>query len=169
LVVSATDRAADGPNPAVLIRAVAQGSGPGVQGGTLNPILMRETYTTWPSAHVAKTLYQRAGLGPADIDVAQFYDCFTITVLVQLEDYGFCAKGEGGPYAASGAIGIDGALPINTGGGHLSEGYIHGMNHIVEGVRQIRGTSTSQVARAETCLVTAGSPPSTSALVLRAA
>jgi acetyl-CoA acetyltransferase len=169
VVVSAAERAADGPNPGVLIRAVAQGSGADVQGGTINPILMRETYTTWPSAHVARTLYQRAGLGPADIDVAQIYDCFTITTLIQLEDYGFCAKGEGGPFVASGAIGIDGSLPINTGGGHLSEGYIHGMNHIVEGVRQMRGTSTSQVPGAETCLVTAGSPPASSALILRRA
>ena len=70
--------------------------------------------------------------------MAQFYDCFTITVLLQLEDYGFCAKGEGGPFAASGALDKGGRLPINTSGGHLSEGYIHGMNHIVEGVRQIR-------------------------------
>ena len=86
------------------------------------------------------------GSGPADIDVAQLYDCFTITVLLQLEDFGFCAKGEGGAFVSSGAIELGGSLPINTGGGHLSEGYIHGMNHIVEGVRQIRGTSTGQVA-----------------------
>ena len=153
----------------MLIRAVTQGSGPGVQGGTINPILIRETYTTWPSAHVARMLYERAGLGPADVDVAQIYDCFTITTLIQLEDYGFCQKGEGGPFAASGAIGIDGSLPIDTGGGHLSEGYIHGMNHVVEGVRQLRGTSSAQVADAETCLVTAGSPPASSAKILRSA
>jgi len=169
VVVSSAERAADSPHPGVLIRAVAQGSGPGVQGGTINPILMRETYTTWPSAHVASTLYRRAGLGPADIDVAQIYDCFTITTLIQLEDYGFCDKGEGGAFAAGGAIGLDGVLPINTGGGHLSEGYIHGMNHVVEGVRQMRGTSTSQVNGAETCLVTGGSPPASSALILRRA
>jgi acetyl-CoA acetyltransferase len=169
MVVTSAERAVDGPNPPVLIRAVAQGSGPNVQGGMVMPILMRDDYLTFPSAHVASTLYERAGLGPTDIDVAQIYDCFTITVLVQLEDYGFCAKGEGGPFAASGAIGIGGSLPINTGGGHLSEGYIHGMNHIVEGVRQMRGTSTSQVADAETCLVTGGVPPASSALILRRA
>jgi len=87
-------------------------------------------------------------------------------VLIQLEDYGFCAKGEGGPFAASGAIGLDGALPINTAGGNLSEAYIHGMNHVVEGVRQLRGESTSPVPGAEVCLVTSGPPPSTSAMVL---
>jgi acetyl-CoA acetyltransferase len=130
---------------------------------------MRNTFTTFPSAQVAKTLYQRAGMGADEVDVAQVYDCFTITVLVQLEDYGFCAKGEGGPFVQSGAIGMEGSVPINTGGGHLSEGYIHGMNHIVEGVRQMRGASTSQVAGAETCLVTGGSPPASSALILRRA
>ena len=127
------------------------------------------SYTTWPSAHVARTLYERAGLGPADIDVAQIYDCFTITVLLQLEDWGFCKKGEGGQFVASGDIDLGGSVPINTGGGHMSEGYIHGMNHIVEGVRQIRGTSTNQVAGAEVCLVTSTPLPPGSALILRAA
>jgi acetyl-CoA acetyltransferase len=130
------------------------------------PALLRDSVTTQPSAHVASKLYQRAGMGPEDIDVAQFYDCFTITLLLQLEDYGFCKKGEGGPFAASGALGLGGTIPINTSGGHLSEGYIHGMNHIVEGVRQLRGTSTSQVSGAETCLVTSGIPVATSAMIL---
>src|SRR6202167_5820355 len=143
LVVTTTERAADSPAGPVLIRAVAQGMGPGIQAGRMNTTLMRETYTTWPSAYAAKTLYE----------------CFTITVLIQLEDYGFCKKGEGGPFAESGALGLGGSLPINTGGGHLSEGYIHGLNHVVEGVRQIRGSSTSQVPNAEVCLVTGASPP----------
>jgi acetyl-CoA acetyltransferase len=128
--------------------------------------IFRRDLTTQPSANVARTLYNRAGLGPADIDVAQLYDCFTVTALIQLEDYGFCAKGDGGRFAASGAIELDGSLPINTAGGNLSEGYIHGLNHIVEGVRQIRGTSTSQVGNAETCLVTSGLPPASSAMIL---
>jgi acetyl-CoA acetyltransferase len=130
---------------------------------------MRESITTLPAKVVAATLYRRAGLGPADIDVAQLYDCFSITVLMQLEDYGFCPKGEGGPFAASGAIDLGGTIPINTGGGHMSEGYIHGMNHIVEGVRQVRGESTSQVPGAEVCLVTSTPLPPGSALILRAA
>jgi acetyl-CoA acetyltransferase len=130
---------------------------------------MRESITELPARSVADTLYRRAGLGPGDIDVAQIYDCFTITVLLQLEDWGFCEKGEGGPFVASGEIDLTGALPINTGGGHLSEGYIHGMNHIVEGVRQIRGESTNQVPGAEVCLVTSTPLPPGSALILRAA
>ena len=88
-------------------------------------------------------------------------------MLLQLEDFGFCAKGEGGAFVSSGEIELGGSLPINTGGGHLSEGYIHGMNHIVEGVRQIRGDSTSQVSGAETCLVTCAPLPPGSALILR--
>ena len=127
---------------------------------------MRESFTTWPCRWIAEDLWRRAGLGPGDVDVAQLYDCFTVTVLVQLEDYGFCAKGEGGPFAASGAIGLTGDVPINTAGGNLSEGYIHGMNHVVEAVRQLRGESTSPVPGAEVCLVTSGPPPATSAMVL---
>ena len=167
VVVTSTERARDLAQPPVLIRAVAQGSLPDPQPGIQFPVLMRGSLTTLPARPTAETLYRRAGLGPADIDVAQLYDCFTITVLLQLEDYGFCPKGEGGAYAASGEIDIGGRTPINTGGGHLSEGYIHGMNHIVEGVRQMRGTSTSQVPGAETCLVTSTPLPPGSALVLR--
>jgi acetyl-CoA acetyltransferase len=140
-----------------------------MQGGLASPVLMRPDPMLLPSTQVAAKLYERSGMGPEDIDVAQFYDCFTITVLVQLEDYGFCQPGEGGPFAASGAIGKGGSLPINTSGGNLSDGYIHGMSHIVEGVLQMRGESTSQVPDAETCLVTSGLPIITGAMILRKA
>lgn len=166
VIVTSTERARDLRRPPVLIRAVAQASIPDPQPGVQFPVLMRESITSLPAQAVARTLYRRAGLGPEDIDVAQLYDCFTITVLMQLEDWGFCKKGEGGPFAASGALDLGGSLPINTGGGHLSEGYIHGMNHILEGVRQIRGESTSQVPDAEHCLVTATPLPPGSALIL---
>jgi acetyl-CoA acetyltransferase len=166
VVVTSAERARDCPQPCATIRAVAQGGLPAMQGGLVFPALMRPELTTQPSATVAEALYRRAGLGPSDIDVAQIYDCFTITVLLQLEDYGFCPKGDGGPFAAGGAIGLEGSVPINTAGGNLSEGYIHGLNHIVEGVRQIRGASTNQVAGSEVCLVTSGIPTATSALIL---
>jgi acetyl-CoA acetyltransferase len=167
VVVTSTERARDMAKPPALIRAVAQGSVANPQPGIQFPIVLREDFTTLPAKPTAETLYRRAGLGPNDIDVAQFYDCFTITVLLQLEDYGFCAKGEGGSFVSSGEIDLGGRLPINTGGGHLSEGYIHGMNHVVEGVRQIRGDSTSQVPGAEVCLVTSTPLPPGSALILR--
>lgn len=167
VIVTSTERARDLPQAPALIRAVAQGIPSDPQGGITYPSLMRESLTSLPSASVARTLYQRAGVGPDDIDTAQFYDCFTPTVIFQLEDYGFCAKGEGGPFAASGAIDRGGSLPVNTSGGNMSDGYIHGLNHVVEGVRQIRGTSTGQVPDAETCLVTSGLPLPSSALILR--
>ena len=167
VVVTSAERAADAPHGAALIRAVAQGSLPRPQPGIQFPVLMRDSITTLPAQPTAGTLYRRAGLGPEDIDVAQLYDCFTITVLMQLEDFGFCKKGEGGSFARAGEIDMGGRVPINTGGGHLSEGYIHGMNHVVEGVRQIRGTSSSQVPGAEVCLVTSTPLPPGSALILR--
>jgi acetyl-CoA acetyltransferase len=80
-----------------------------------------------------------AGVTPADVDVAQLYDCFTYTVIIQLEDYGFCPKGEGGPFAASGALGPGGSLSLNTGGGELSGYYMWGMTPLSEGVIQARG------------------------------
>src|SRR5207248_606560 len=168
VVVTSAERAKDLRRPQVLIRAVAQGSLPSPQPGIQFPVLMRDSITTLPAKPTADRLYRRAGMGPEDIDVAQLYDCFTITVLLQLEDFGFCSKGEGGAFVSSGEIDLDGRIPINTGGGHLSEGYIHGMNHVLEGVRQIRGESTSQVPGAEVCLVTSTPLPPGSALILRA-
>jgi acetyl-CoA acetyltransferase len=167
VVVTSTERARDLARPPVLISAVAQGGSRDMQGGISSPILMRPDPMELPSRRVAETLYRRAGIGPSDIDVAQFYDCFTITVLVQFEDYGFCDQGEGGAFAESGAIRKGGSLPINTSGGNLSDGYIHGMSHIVEGARQMRDESTSQVPGAETCLVTSGLPISSGAMILR--
>jgi acetyl-CoA acetyltransferase len=114
-------------------------------------------YTTAGHAHLARRLYAMAGIGPADVDVALLYDHFSGMVILQLEDYGFCERGEGGAFVENGGIRWpDGRLPVNTHGGNLSEVYLLGMTHIIEGVRQLRGTSTSQVADAEIALVTAG-------------
>lgn len=99
--------------------------------------------------------YAMAGITPREIDTAQIYDCFTYMVLTQLEDYGFCSKGEGGPFAASGALRLGGSLPCNTSGGQLSEGHVEGMLQVVEGVRQLRHAygPDRQVANAEWALV----------------
>lgn len=167
VIVTSSERAKDLRQPPVTIRAVTQATTPSPQPGTMYPVLARPNITELPATAAAEVLYARAGMGPGDIDVAQFYDCFSITVLLQIEDWGFCAKGEGGAFVSSGAIDLGGSLPINTGGGHLSEGYMHGLNHVVEGVRQMRGTSTGQVPGAETCLVTATPLPPGSALILR--
>jgi len=87
--------------------------------------------------------------------VLELYDAFTPLVLLQLEDYGFCKKGEAGPLVASGATGFGGRLPVNTHGGHLSEGYVHGLNHAAEAVSQLRGDAGErQVAGAEVALST---------------
>lgn len=167
VIVSAAERTRDAARPTVLIRAVAQGDESIPRHGGMWGHLLTGPLTNASTA-LADRLYQLAGMSPDDIDVAQLYDCFTITVLMQLEDYGFCKRGEGGPFAASGALGLDGELPINTSGGNLAEGYIHGLSHIVEGVRQLRGDSTASVPNAETCLVTSGMPgPGSSALILR--
>jgi acetyl-CoA acetyltransferase len=92
------------------------------------------------AAIAAKTLYAQAGVGPEEIDICELYDCYTYTTLVTLEDYGFCKKGEGGPFAASGALGPGGSLPTNTGGGELSAFYMWGMTPLSEGVIQARGS-----------------------------
>jgi acetyl-CoA acetyltransferase len=163
LVVTTPERARDLRRPPVWISAAAWGTG---QTLYADPIA-----TQTAAARMAPRLFEMAGVGPADIDVAELYDCFTYSVVVQLEDYGFCAKGDGGPFAASGALARGGALPVNTHGGFLSEGYVHGLNHVCEAVSQLRGEAGSrQVEGAEVALST--SQPgyisgNTSALILR--
>lgn len=118
--------------------------------------------------YFAERLFAAAGVKPKDVDVAGLYDAFTPLVIMQLEDYGFCKRGEGGPFAESGAIqGPNGAIPVNTSGGSLSEVYLHGMNLIIEVVRQLRGESTCQVKNAEIGLATGAPITPTSAVILR--
>ncbi|HSV80230.1 MAG TPA: lipid-transfer protein [Ramlibacter sp.] len=167
VIVTSAPRARDCRKPAVLIRAVAGGAPPDPRPGMMFPVLTRDDITDIGGRAAAESLWRRAGVGPADIDVAHVYDCFTISVILQLEAFGFCQRGEGGPFAASGAIGRHGSLPINTAGGHMSEGYVHGMNHIVEAVRQLRGEAAMQIPGAELSLVTGGPLPLGSSIVLR--
>lgn len=122
-------------------------------GQTSWEVAQRPSLTSTGAKVSAATAFAMAGLRPADIDVAQLYDCFTITVLMQLEDYGFCAAGDGGKFVEGGAIEIGGVLPVNTSGGLLSETGMPGMQLIIEAVRQVRGTATSQVAGARTAIV----------------
>jgi acetyl-CoA acetyltransferase len=157
-VVTSRERARDLDAKPVDILAAAHGSGPGWGSGPLGSQNMPlEDYDSTNNRRIAKELFAAAGLTPADIDVAEIYDHFSGMVLLALEDFGFCGRGESGDFVMNEGIRWDtGRLPLNTSGGHLSEAYVHGMNHLLEGVRQLRGESTAQVVDAKTCLVTAG-------------
>jgi acetyl-CoA acetyltransferase len=158
VVVTTRNRARDLRTRSVDVLAVAHGSGPGWGTGPLGSHNMPDDdYASTNSRRLAKELFAAAGLSPSDIDVAQIYDHFSGLVLMALEDYGFCGRGESGEFISGGRIRWPhGELPLNTSGGQLSEAYVHGMNLLIEGVRQLRGESTSQVQGARTCLVTGG-------------
>lgn len=115
----------------------------------------------------AAALWARSDFKAKDVKVAQIYDAFSPEVLFSLEAYGFCARGESGPFTDDGAIELGGRLPINTSGGGLSEVYLHGFNLILEGVRQIRGTSTAQVPQADCSFISSSDGVPTSAILLR--
>ncbi|MCX5998379.1 MAG: acetyl-CoA acetyltransferase [Chloroflexi bacterium] len=124
---------------------------------------LTENYTKF----LLPKLYKEAEVKPEDVDVAEIYDCFTYTVLMALEGLGFCPKGEGGPFAASGATKLHGTIPVNTNGGMLSEAYIHGVNTIAEGVMQLRGEcGQRQVPDAEVAAITSGATTIGSACIL---
>lgn len=165
VLVSSVEQARDSRHTPVVIHGAAAGLGP-TPSHNWEMHLFKDDPTVSPAHYVAPKVFGMAGVKPADIDVAQIYDCSTVNVLLQLEDYGFCAKGEGGAFVENGNVELGGSLPITTSGGMLSEASIHGFNHVVEGVKQIRGTSTSQVSDAELCLVTSSVPTPTSAVIL---
>jgi len=123
------------------------------QGQTSWDVALRPDLTTTAAKVSAQTAFAMAGLQPKDIDVAQVYDCFTIAALMTLEDYGFCAKGQGGHWVQGGRIEVGGELPINTSGGLLSETGMPGLQLVIEGVRQMRGESVNQVKGAAKCIV----------------
>ncbi|MEZ0065177.1 acetyl-CoA acetyltransferase [Streptacidiphilus sp. MAP12-20] len=164
-VVVSAERARDCRRKPVYLHSVAQGL-PSQHHGMVN--YWNDDPLTGPSWAAARQLWKTADFGPEDVDVAQIYDAFTPLIPLSLEGYGFCGRGEGAAFTEGGALELGGRLPVNTGGGGLSEGYVHGFNLINEGVKQLRGASTAQVPDAATCLVTAGEGVPTSALLLRA-
>ncbi len=150
LVVSSAERARDMRQPRVQVLGIGEG-----HPDSPSSITQRPDLTRLGIAKVAPRVFGMAGVGHADIDVAEIYDCFTYIVLCQLEDMGFCQKGEGGPFVEGGRLKLGGALPTNTHGGLLSQAHMLGMNHVVELVRQLRGQGgRAQVAGAEVGLCT---------------
>jgi len=144
VIVTSAERARDLKPPPVYIRGMGQGHPGGDPAETLAS-----------GAPIAKDIaFKMAGVTLADIDVVELYDCYTFTVLVCLEDYGFCTKGEGGPFVADGKTAPGGSLPVNTGGGQLSSFYMWGMTPVSEAVIQLRGTGGKrQVPGAQVALV----------------
>ncbi|MFD6285187.1 lipid-transfer protein [Streptomyces sp. NPDC060205] len=158
LVVTSVERARDLPRPPAVIVAAAQGAGRAQEQMTS---FYRDDLTGLPEMSVvARQLWRTSGLTPAEIDVGILYDHFTPFVLTQLEEFGFCKPGEAADFVA------EERLPLNTHGGQLGEAYLHGMNGVAEGVRQLRGSAVNQIPGARRVLVTAGTGVPTSGLIL---
>jgi len=164
LLVTTLERARDLAQPPAVIAAAAQGSAEDQQ---MMKSYYRKEITSIPEMGLcARQIWEDTGLSARDIQTAVFYDHFTPLVLPQLEEFGFCPRGEAKDFIRDGRIELGGELPINPNGGQLGEAYIHGMNGIAEGVRQVRGSAVNQVPKVENVLVTAGTAVPTSALVL---
>jgi acetyl-CoA acetyltransferase len=164
IVVTSAERAQDLRHEGVTIEAAAQGSSWDQESMTS---YYRDEFNGLPEMGlVGRQLWKQSGLAPGDVQTAILYDHFTPFVLVQLEELGFCPRGEAKDFISDGNIEIGGGLPINTHGGQLGEAYIHGMNGIAEGVRQLRGRSVNQLDGVEHVLVTAGTGVPTSGLIL---
>ncbi|MFD9552375.1 transporter [Nocardia salmonicida] len=150
VIVSSTQRAADAPHRTVTIAATAEG-----HPDSPDDMCGRTDFFNTGLTKAAPTAFRTAGLTPADIDLAMIYDCFTFEVIHQLEEAGFCHRGEGGPFVLAGNIRPGGSLPVNPHGGMLSHGHLAGMSHLIEAVRQLRGTAGNrQVPGVRTAVVT---------------
>jgi acetyl-CoA acetyltransferase len=163
-VMTAVERARDLRQPVVEVAGVGHAE------SSLGMHWAQEPeFTTTPQVASAPPAFAQAGITPSDVDVLTLYDPFTIAALLQIEDMGFCAKGEGGPFVADGALDFDGGvLPYNTHGGMLSHAYVLGIAHVVEVVRQLRGEAASQVPDCQVG-VYGGYGEAASTLVLRRA
>lgn len=168
LLVTTLDRARDLAQPPVRVAsgAYAAGRRPGLDIGDQ---LLTDDFTHNYGYLLRDELFGRAGIGPGDVDVAEIYDCFTSTVLMTIEGLGLAERGGAGEFIRSGATAIDGSLPMNTHGGLLAEGYLHGMNTITEAVLQVQGRcGERQAPRHEVAVVTSGALNDGSALILTA-
>jgi len=167
VVVTTAERARDLRRAPVLVAGAACGGGHTLFSNR------RSDLTTTAAADLAPRLFATAGLTPADVDVAELYDAFTPLVLLQLEDYGFAPKGEAAGLVADGVTALGGRMPVNTHGGHLSEGYVHGLNHVAEAVDQLRGDAGPRQTPGAAVALATGQPGyvagTTSALLLRRA
>ncbi|CAG9243652.1 Acetyl-CoA acetyltransferase [Paraburkholderia unamae] len=164
MVITSADRARDLKQKPVIIKGAAQGISEGQQ---IMTSFYRDDITGLPEMGlVARQLWEQSKLAPSDIQTAVIYDHFTPFVLPQLEEFGFVKRGEAKDFIRAGHHQRGGRLPLNTHGGQLGEAYIHGMNGIAEGVRQVRGSAVNQVEGVHNVLVTAGTGVPTSALIL---
>jgi len=165
-IVTSLERARDLPRKPAVIAGVAAGS---------NPWTLTEMFTQSPRfldigpGDAGRRALEQAEVALQDVDFAEIYDCFTMSIVLQLESLGFCAPGEGGSFVAGGRTGPGGSLPINTHGGHLSHAYIPGITHVVEAVRQLRGErGRAQVEGAQVGLVSVFGGPDHATLILTA-
>jgi acetyl-CoA acetyltransferase len=169
VVVTDLDRARQLRHPPAVIAAGGYRAGKR-SGLDIGDHLSWDDYSKNYSHLLAPALYRDAGIGPEDLDFAEIYDCFTSTVLMGLEGFQLCGRGESGAFVRSGATGPGGAFPVNTHGGLLSEGYLHGMNTVAEAALQIQGRGGSrQVPRHDSCLVSSGAMMDGSGLILTSA
>jgi acetyl-CoA acetyltransferase len=164
-VVTTLERARDLPKAPVVIAGVSAAS---------NPWTLTEMFTQSPRfldigpGDAGRRAFEQAGVSRDEIDFAEIYDCFTMSIVLQLEGLGFCKRGEGAAFVADGRTAPGGALPVNTDGGHLSHAYIPGMTHVVEAVRQLRGDrGDAQVANADVGLVSTFAGPDHATAILR--
>lgn len=157
MVITTAEHARDLDRTPVFVNGFAMGSLPGM---TALTFFYEAEMGSTPNRHVAPELWNNTGLKPDDVDVAQIYDAFSPQIPMAFEEFGFCGRGEAPAYMAE-----EKNPPYNTSGGGLSEAYVHGFNLLLEGVRQIRGTSTSQVKDAGNVLVTGGNVVPTGAVV----
>jgi acetyl-CoA acetyltransferase len=165
VIVARENRARDASGPVVRIEGIAEG----------HPDSADDMASRWDIFNTGLTkaaprAFGLAGMTPSDVDIAFIYDCFTFEVIQQLEEAGFCGRGEGGPFVLDGSIAPDGSLPVNPHGGLLSEGHLTGMNHVVEAVRQLRRQvpDDRQVPGAETAAITGWGDMGDGALALLA-
>jgi acetyl-CoA acetyltransferase len=163
-VMTSLERARSLARPPAVVAGIGVGSVPETQASYFT---QHPDYPSTPAALSAPRAFREAGLQPADVDVAEIYDCFTISTLLQLEECGFCGRGEGAAFVEGGRTGPGGALPVNTHGGLLSHSYMVGAHHVVEAVRQLRGErGVGQVPSAEVALVAGLGVPDHATLLL---
>ena len=166
VLVSALDRAHDLRHPPAVVASGTYRSGPR-PGLDIGDHLLWDDYSRNYTSFLGDDLFGRAGVTPADVDVAEIYDCFTTTVLMGVEGLGLCERGGSGELFRSGATAPGGSLPVNTHGGLLAEGYLHGMNTVAEAALQVQGRGGErQAPRHEVVAVTSGALMDGSALIL---